>query len=81
MNAINKDETEGTLDTNFIEVLYILNQGRGIEGEQNFRECMNKCIKLQVGLLNSINLVERTYFEIHNKNELTHLALNAESNT
>lgn len=81
MNAINKDETEGTLDTNFIEVLYMLNQGRRIEGEQNFRECMNKCINLQVGLLNSINLVERTYFEIHNKNELTHLALNAESNT
>ncbi|WP_155590584.1 hypothetical protein [Lysinibacillus cavernae] len=81
MKAIMKDETEEILNTNFVEILCMINQGRGIENEQNFRECMKKCIKLQVGLLNSIELVERTYLELHNKYEHTHLALNAESNT
>ncbi|WP_036215290.1 hypothetical protein [Lysinibacillus sphaericus] len=72
MKAIFNDVTKETLETNFVEVLYIINQGRKIKNEQNFRECMNKCIELQEGLLNSIKLVERTYLEIHNKNKHSH---------
>jgi len=66
--------------TNLDEIFCMINQGRIVENEQNLRECINKCIKLQEGLLNSIKLIERTYLELHNKSDQTHLALNAESN-
>jgi len=33
------------------DIIRIINQGRAIEDEQNLKECINKCKKLQMELL------------------------------
>jgi len=55
------------------DIIRIINQGRAIEDEQNLKECINKCKKLQMELLNSIYLIEWSYLELESKSEQTHL--------
>lgn len=77
MEKIVLDEVKEMM-SHFGKVLRIINQGRAFESENNLNECINKCKRLQVELMNSIKLIEWTFMEIQ-KAEQTQLALNSES--
>jgi len=42
---------------NFGEVFSMINQGKVFENETNVKECINKCKKLQLELIDSIKII------------------------
>lgn len=63
----------------FGEIFSIINQGKLFEDENNMKECIYKCKKLQNELMNYTKLIELTFIELQEKREQALLALNIES--
>ncbi|MGG2053910.1 hypothetical protein ABFY48_05850 [Lysinibacillus pakistanensis] len=63
----------------FGEVFSMINQGKVFENETNVKECINKCKKLQLELMDSIRLIELTFMELQSKRDQALLATESDS--
>lgn len=63
----------------FGEIFSTINRGKLFEDENNMKECLYKCKKLQNELMNCTKLIELTFMDLQEKREQELLALNIES--
>lgn len=63
----------------FGEVFSVIHQGQVFENETNVKECINKCKKLQLELMDSIRLIEQTFMELQLKRDQALLATESDS--
>lgn len=63
----------------FGEIFSIINRRELFEDENNMKECLYKCKKLQNVLMNCTKLIELTFIELQEKREQALLALSYES--